>query len=466
MNICFLARPSYDRFSTLIYKNMKLRYDSSLKGVFITSNSSESNYVEKQVADGICCEMSKFINQNWDDLSAENLSLMEKKYDCAPVWKYIYADRFLINRPLDYVIKIADGLFRFFEWVFTAYDIEIYYSETIATLQCYIAYIVGKKIGVRYLAQMTARGLDNTHHYVLVDPYQGVLGFDANYKNNSYTEKEILNAEKFLSTFEKTNNGPQNMQFVTQKPKIGFKDLTRPIVRFIRRFDPVFRDEGSYMYYSANKNITDPLLFYIRYQTYKKLYKMPDFSRKYVYFPLHYQPEAATIVCAQKYEKQLFLIDSLAKSLPGDTVLYVKEHYAKIGHRERSFYKELNKYPNVVLIDPFANSRDLMKHSVAVITLTGTAGWEAMLLRKPVLIGGNIFFDNAPGVMKFEDIFENYLELIDQWIQPKRKEILIYLCEYFRHIYPGQIYNDDPKTYEESNINLVVDSLWKSINDV
>lgn len=88
---------------------------------------------------------------------------------------------------------------------------------------------------------------------------------------------------------------------------------------------------------------------------------LTDYSKKYVYYPLHYEPEASTLVCAVKYEKQLFFIDSWAKSLPADTVLYVKEHYAVLGHRELTLYKELKKYPNVVMIDPWESSRKLIK---------------------------------------------------------------------------------------------------------
>ena len=86
----------------------------------------------------------------------------------------------------------------------------------------------------------------------------------------------------------------------------------------------------------------------------------------------------------KKYEKQLFFIDSWAKSLPADTVLYVKEHYAFLGNRDPHFYEELKQYPNVVIVDPWESSRKLIENAVAVTTLTGTAGWEAMLLRKPV----------------------------------------------------------------------------------
>ena len=199
--------------------------------------------------------------------------------------------------------------------------------------------------------------------------------------------------------------------------------------------------------------------FYLRYNYCKRFYQKADYKKKYIYYPLHFQPEASTLVCAEKYEKQLFFIDSWAKSLPADTVLYVKEHYAVLGHRSISFYKELKKYPNVVLIDPWESSRKLMQNAVAVTTLTGTAGWEAMLLQKPVFIGGNIFFENAPGVIKVDDMFENYLPKMKTWKKPSDEAVIKYLCAYFRVIKPGVDWYAD----SDDNIHLIVDSLMSVI---
>ena len=203
--------------------------------------------------------------------------------------------------------------------------------------------------------------------------------------------------------------------------------------------------------------------FYLRYLVSRKYYHMADYERKFVYFPLHYQPEASTLVCAEKYEKQLFFIDSLAKSLPADTVLYVKEHYTNLGHRDPHFFKELQKYPNVVVIGPWESSRKLMEKAVAVVTLTGTAGWEAMLLRKPVLISGNIFFENAPGVIKVPDIFDHYLEAMRRWQRPERKDVIQYLCEHMRSLKIGSVDITTASSLELDNIKAVSESLYNQM---
>ncbi|EHI61355.1 capsular polysaccharide export protein, LipB/KpsS family [Hungatella hathewayi] len=466
-NVCFMARPSYDKFSANIYASIKDRYDNNIKGYFITMNDKESSYIHNELGNDniIICEVSKYFKENWEKFTFNWFCEFEKKYDCSPLWSYVYTDRFLINRDYEYVVKITVGYFMFFEDLFTKNEINFFYDETIATLQSYIGYLVGKKLKVKYLCQMTARGgLDASYHYFIDEPFQMDMLFDNKYQTNQYSVEEVNKAEDYLTEFEKTDIKPVNMAFTGQRPHMSLRYFLCPVKYLNRRISKYSNDKYNYMYYQDYKMAMDPIKFYFRYLKSQKFYQKADYSRKYVYFPLHYQPEASTIVCAPKYEKQLYFIDSWAKSLPADTVLYVKEHYALLGNRDISFYKELEKYPNVILINPWESSRSLIENAIAVTTLTGTAGWEAMMLRKPVFLGGEIYFSNAPGVIKIKDIYYNYLPLINGWKQPQRSEIIKYLCEYFRTLRKGNVYSADPASLSKENINLVADSLVQQMN--
>lgn len=464
MKICFLARPSFDRYSVAIINNLRQKHDSKIEGCFITSNKSESKYIRDNIDNAEIYETSSFLKTNWDTYSLEKLVEYEKKYECAPIWKYIYTDRFLINRDYDYVVKVTVGLFSFFENIFCTGKIDFYYSETIATLQCYVAYIVGKKYGVKYIAQMCARGrLDSTFHYFVKDAFQYNSRLDLNYLDIEYSEDELEYADKVLKEFEQKDCPPPAMQMVRTKPRIDKQFLLAPLKYIKGRFDKELNDPYSYMYYQGYKSLLDPIVFYIHYQKCKKYYTEADFDEKFVYYPLHYQPEASTCVCAQKYEKQLFYIDNLAKSLPADTKLYVKEHYALIGHRDPHFYIELQKYPNVKLINPWESSRKLIEASVAVATLTGTAGLEAMLLRKPVFVCGNAVYETAPGVIKLDDIYDHYLENIENWKRPSREDVIKYLCACIRSYSKGNAYAQNYYDLIEDNIDDICVSLYTEL---
>lgn len=464
MKICFLARPSYDRYSVAIYNNLLKNYDSTIKACFITSNNTESSFIRETIENAEIYETSSYLKDNWNSYSLDKLIEFEKKYDCAPIWKYIYTDRFLINRNYEYVVKITVGLFSFFENIFNTGEVDFYYSETIATLQCYIAYIVGKKYGVKYIAQMCARGsLDSSFHYFVKEEFQYNSKLIPNYLDIEYNSNEWEFADKVLKEFEEKDCPPPAMQMVRTKPRIDKQFFMAPLKYIRGRFDRELNDPYSYMYYQGYRSALDPVVFYIHYQKCKKYYKEANFDEKFVYYPLHYQPEASTCVCAQKYEKQLFYIDSWAKSLPADTKLYVKEHYTLIGHRDPHFYVELQKYPNVKLINPWENSRKLIETSVAVATLTGTAGLEAMLLRKPVFVCGNAVYETAPGVIKLNDIYDRYIESMNAWEKPSRDDVIKYLCACIRSYSKGNAYAQNYYDLIEDNIDDICSALYEEL---
>lgn len=120
-----------------------------------------------------------------------------------------------------------------------------------------------------------------------------------------------------------------------------------------------------------------------------KFHRLDDFcGREFAFYPLHYDPEGSTMIWAPMHANQLPVLEALSKSLPLNMFLAVKEHPAMLGRRPANFYKEIDKLPGVVLVSAFEDTFELIKASKLVCTITGTAGWEALLLRKPVLSVG------------------------------------------------------------------------------
>ena len=466
--ICFMARRPFDDFSPAVYKKLREKHED-VKGVFITCDKKETAYIDNKFTEEEkknieICEISKFMNAHWDEFTVEKLQEYEAKYDASPIWKYIYTDRYLIYRDYDYCVHTAAGLFAFWEYVFTTYNVDFFYDEVIATLLTYAAYLVGKKTGTGYYSLMFMRacGMDLTHHYILNDPFEKMYDMPEDYASIPVTDEQRAKAEAFLSGFEEKHSKPAFMSFSGKKPKWKAKFFILPLFYLRQRFfNPFTRDKGSYIYYKAYEHTMDELVFFFRYLKARKYFNQKaDLNKKFVYFPLHMQPEATTIVCAQKYEKQLYFIDSLVKSLPADTMLYVKEHYSFLGIRENSFYEQLKLYPNVVLIDPWEDSIKLIEKSQCVATLTGTAGQEAMLLRHPVFMSGDIIYKGAPGVMYLEEVFGNYEKMMVEYKQPTRDEIIQYMAVYMSHARPGNTYVMSEARLADDNLALVADSMY------
>lgn len=124
----------------------------------------------------------------------------------------------------------------------------------------------------------------------------------------------------------------------------------------------------------------------------------PSLDEKYVYFPLHLQPEMTTDVLGSKYADQVLALETLREIIPAEIPIYVKENPKQTGKlRSESFFNRLMQIPNIRFIASQVSSFDLIRNAVAVSTITGTAGWEALRMKKPVIVFGSIYWNRFPG---------------------------------------------------------------------
>ena len=107
-------------------------------------------------------------------------------------------------------------------------------------------------------------------------------------------------------------------------------------------------------------------------------------GKPFVLFPLHAEPESSLQVASPEYLVQLSAITSLARDLPAGYYLAVKETYQTYGRRPADFYDQIREFKNVVLLDMLELGLEVVRRAEAVATITGTAGFEAALLGKPV----------------------------------------------------------------------------------
>ena len=132
---------------------------------------------------------------------------------------------------------------------------------------------------------------------------------------------------------------------------------------------------------------------------YQKLSSLPDFKQKYIYFPLHVQPEMSTTPLADQFVDQFNIIEILSASVPNDVYIFVKEHPAQLSFGRSSIeYLAFSNSKNVKIVDMNTDTFDLIDKSIAVATCTGTAGFEALFKKKPVLFFSKYnVFSYAPG---------------------------------------------------------------------
>jgi hypothetical protein len=112
---------------------------------------------------------------------------------------------------------------------------------------------------------------------------------------------------------------------------------------------------------------------------------------RFVFLPLQVQPESSADVMGQEWRDQAYTARVLADALaPLDIGVAVKEHAHFMWRRDPDYWPQFDVHPNIATIDPFADSRELMKQAVFTVTATGTVGLEAGLLGLPVVTGADM----------------------------------------------------------------------------
>jgi hypothetical protein len=195
----------------------------------------------------------------------------------------------------------------------------------------------------------------------------------------------------------------------------------------------------------------------------------------YVYYPLHLDPESATMVFAPNFVNQLTLIEVLAKNIPLTHKLYVKEHPAMLGRRRNAFYRALKEYPNVRLMPITQSSLDLIRHADLVAVITGTAGWEALLTGRSVITFGDCFhtvLDASEKCSDFDLLGDQIYRLIfEKENYVDQRQVLLFLAALFeqsfslstrvlwqKDLHPGQLDNETQTT-----VHKVADRLATTI---
>lgn len=208
---------------------------------------------------------------------------------------------------------------------------------------------------------------------------------------------------------------------------------------------------------------------------YNKLAITPDLSNNYIYFPLHYQPEMTSCILGTLFVNQYLIIKLLDSLLPSNWFLYVKEHpKQEFCNRYLGYYNDLNKSTRrTIFVKKSFPSAKLINNCKSVVTISGTAGWEALFQKKTVLLFGNNFYQSGPGVYQIKNM-ETLIDSINKIInkdfiynENNLKAFLNSIEKNSIHGFVDSVYcNNSSFSFEESNKNLIeYISNWISQNE-
>jgi len=418
MNILFLFAPKFKEFGVDVAKKLMSDHpDLSLVGL-CTGGPAVVDYIKNNLdieSDRVCD--LELMEKQWmllpsKKIDYEYLKTIDEKYGSGTVGEVITADRRIgigsvrggIARPdsvgdevsannVDPILKYVQGLFSFIEDVFGRYGLSGVFCYAVAGAP---AVALGKvcKLKGGVFTRLTATRIGN--RFVVDTDYKGLLEpISTEFNRSQSKELEWLaDAESFVDRFRDSPVLPGyavRNHAIAKKNKLPelFKStalyiaaiVAKPILpsRIKYRVSVLGLRRKLFEFYSECRKLTQRRLIGWK--------KLPE--AKYVYYPLHVDPEASTMVLSPMHTDQISIIESVSKSLPGDTLLVVKEHLPMLGKRPKGFYEALQKLPRVLLVRPDLNGHEIINASQGVVVITGTSALEALLLGKKALVIGD-----------------------------------------------------------------------------
>lgn len=241
----------------------------------------------------------------------------------------------------------------------------------------------------------------------------------------------------------------------THAPSNAWRHLAHMMIDGTRRIKNAFKDGDS-----LHREKLDRLLFYFRDQTnqlpieklidtayillgqYDHLSKIDEWP--FVFYPLHLEPEATLRYFSPQFSNQKHVIDLIARNLPMDRMLVVKEHPSQPHYLLRQEYQSLRRANSNLLYLPADVPSELLIHkSQMVATVTGTIGWEALIYERPVIAFGDVFYDKHPGLTKVESPDALRRALRAEVNSPQPPEVSEdYIARILSYAHKGRLYRD------------------------
>jgi hypothetical protein len=193
----------------------------------------------------------------------------------------------------------------------------------------------------------------------------------------------------------------------------------------------------------------------------------PDNQRPFALFLLQKQPESSVDVIGSPFTNQYEVIRALTRLLPFGWEMWVKEHPNAIGDRSLEYYRELKRLPGLRLIDPFADTHELLSRAGLTISISGTACLEAGLLGRPAITIAEMYFGRIllrNGLNPFQATFGDFARIIDEAASMAAKQadsgIEEYLAWNVAQSFPGLISDpaNVPFVIDQKNVNNVADA--------
>lgn len=336
----------------------------------------------------------------------ENLKNFEKEFDLH-LWLDVFAERSFYKYWTDFhkfsrdeIFSIIENSILFFNEILDNYKPKLVFmqqaGENISNL---LFYKVAKNRGITTLMPnvlhlknriLVSNNLENSE---ISDGFEQLI--------SKFNSSETKYDEEYIQKLDHTESLKIKLSYHYEISSI-LKKLKYSIGRITHKPESIYKNIGKTRLKMLSYRITNYFEIRKRKQTLDELSIKSIEDKKFLYFPLASEPEAHILTNSSFFSNQVTLAENIAKAIPIDTVLYVKEHPVQKAKLWRPIedYKRISSIPNVKLVHPTTNNQELISKSQAVMVISGSTGFEALFHKKPVILFSKDHYDKLSMVTR------------------------------------------------------------------
>jgi hypothetical protein len=358
------------------------------------------------------------------------LKKFEEQYKIR-IWDMAYAERIFypqFNKQYKYsrneILSIIEQQCKLFLSIIENVKPDYLILGSVTRLPMYIIYNLAQVMGINVLV------LEPWHSLMtqcLLSKQIDQIDDPQNYtKIENNEQKTIPELKQFLESYPPSDG--TEFQINLEKSKIG---KIKKLVKFIEK--PINEDYTRYYSHFGTTKLKT-LLNSKQKSNESQIKKREKFmdenfirdisNQKFIYFPLGLEPERQLLIRSPFYSNQLQTISSIARSIPVEYKLFVKEHPEmehSAGWRDINYYQSILDYPNVELIHMSTKPEEIFKKCSLVITTIGSSVFEASFYNKPSIILADSDYAVLPWIFHpkvIDDLPSTIIEALDAKVDP------------------------------------------------
>ena len=441
------------------------------KKVLVLDRVYNVKYMKSDIFDVIVVCLSETSKKAHIKEGLNVVACFDEEYDSLPIADYpgdylvhsFDSDRCLKKFSFEKRREILGKEISFWRNIFDTYHPDCIVNEVVTIELMEVMFIEAKKRGIPYyrwgLWPMTRLDI-----WVKDSPYDSRMSREY-WESISENEEDREKAKKYIEQIRSVGTKPFFLlKSNDSKVKLKIIAIYNYLMVFVRHFIKLIKhDKGFYgETYDEAKQALNYKWSRLLHHNYDEL----NFSQdtEYFFFPLHYEPEATIEYFGFHFNNQVMLIERIAHCLKVNQKLIVKEHPQQAGALMLKRYRELkNTFSNLVYLPGNISSSKIFPNIKCLVTLTGTAGFESWISKRPVIVFGEVFYKDFPGMIQC-DSFKQLYDIIrnDKYQVADEETIINYVAkmyhqviEMFPNIKPGVSKAEDTQNITKQVEHLI-----------